>query len=70
MRPVRHEVNQERDVLVIPIEDSLWRRVLREMVSKAAVTSRRMRSDSEPESAAMKRPLVIFMSVVSVLWRG
>lgn len=41
-----------------------------EMVSKAAVRSRRMRMESKPVSEAMRRSLVIFRSAVSVLWRG
>ena len=40
------------------------------MVSKAALRSRRMRIVSEPESAAMRRSLEIFMRADSVLWRG
>lgn len=63
-------MNQVSGMSVIPIEDSLWRRRLWEMVSKAAVRSRRMRMESKPVSAAMRRSLVIFMSAVSVLWRG
>lgn len=37
------------------------------MVLKAAL---RMRIASKPESAAMRRSLVIFIRAVSVLWRG
>ena len=40
------------------------------MVSKAALRSRRMRMVSRPEPAAIRRSLEIFMSAVSVLWRG
>ena len=40
------------------------------MVSKAALRLRRMRMEIKPESAAMRRLLVILMTAVSVLWRG
>ena len=52
------------------MEASRSRRMEWEMVSKAAVRSRRMRMDKCPESAAIRRSLVIFMSAVSVLWPG
>jgi len=40
------------------------------MVSKAALRPRRTRTVSKPESAAMRRSLVIFyISAVSVLWK-
>ena len=54
----------------MPNEESLWRRMGCEMVSKAALRSRRMRMESEPESAAVKRSLVILIRAVSVLWPG
>lgn len=37
-------------------------------VSKAAVRSRRVRRDGEPESAAIWRSLVTLTKAVSVLW--
>ena len=37
----------------MPMEDNLLRRMVWEIVSKAALRSRRMRMDSKPESAAM-----------------
>ena len=52
------------------MEASLSRRMLYEMVSKAALRSRRMRIVRCPESAAMRRSLVILTRAVSVLWRG
>lgn len=55
---------------VMPMEDNLLRRMVWEIVSKAALRSRRMRMDSKPESAAIRRSLVIFRRAVSVLWRG
>lgn len=55
---------------MIPMEERRVRRTGCEMVSKAAVRSRRMRIDREPESAAVRRSFVILMSAVSVLWRG
>lgn len=51
----------------MPMEESLLRRMGCEMVPKAALRSRRMRMESKPESAAMRRSLVIFMGAVSVL---
>lgn len=54
----------------MPIDLSLWMRVLCEMVSNAAVRSRRMRIDSKLESEAMRRSFVILRSAVSVLWSG
>ena len=70
MRPERYDLNQCRGVSVIPMEASLSRRMLCEMVSKAALRSRRMRMVRCPESAAMRRSLVILTRAVSVLWRG
>ena len=67
MRPERYDLNQRRGVSVIPMEVSLSMRMLCEMVSKAALRSRRMRMVNSPESAAMRRSLVIFTSAVSVL---
>ena len=49
------------------MEESLLRRMGCEMVSKAALRSRRMRMEIEPESAAMRRSLEILMRAVSVL---
>lgn len=43
----------------MPMEDNLLRRMVWEIVSKAALRSRRMRMDSKPESAAIRRSLVI-----------
>lgn len=40
------------------------------MASKAALRSRRMRMDSSPESAAIRRSSVILRRAVSVLWWG
>ena len=42
----------------MPMEDNLLRRMVWEIVSKAAVRSRRMRMESKPESAAIRRSLV------------
>ena len=42
-------------------------RMVWEMVSKAALRSRRMRIVKSPESAAMRRSLVILTRAVSVL---
>ncbi len=39
-------------------------------VSNAAVRSRRMRRDGEPESAASRRSFVTLTKAVSVLWPG
>ena len=50
-----------------PMEESLLRTMGCEMVSNAALRSRRMRMEMEPESAAMRRSFVILMRVVSVL---
>ena len=49
------------------MEESLLRRMGCEMVSKAALISRRMRMETEPESAAVRRSLVILIKTVSVL---
>ncbi len=68
--PERYEWNQLRGVLVIPIKESLSRRMVCEIVSKAALKSSRRRMDSKPESAAKRRSLLILRSAVSVLWRG
>jgi len=57
-------------VSVMPIEANLSRRMECEMVSKAALRSRRMRMDNSPESAAIRRSFVILRRAVSVLWRG
>ena len=37
-------------------------------VSKAAVRSRRIRSDGDPESAVIRRAFVTLSRAVSVLW--
>ena len=53
---------------VKPRED--WRRVMRmewQMVSKAALRSRRMRMERWPESADRRMSLVTFVRAVSVL---
>ncbi len=70
VHPERYEWNQLRGVLVIPIKESLSRRMVCEIVSKAALKSSRRRMDSKPESAAKRRSLLILRSAVSVLWRG
>ena len=50
------------------LTEGLLRRMGCEMVSNAALRSRRMRMEMEPESAAMRRSLEIFlMRAVSVL---
>ena len=49
------------------MEESLLRRMGCEMGSNAALRSRRMRMEKEPESAAMRRSFVILMRAVSVL---
>ena len=69
MRPERYEWNQARGVPDMPMEASRSRRVEWEMVSNAALRSRRMRMDNCPESAASRRSFVILMRAVSVLWR-
>ena len=56
-------------------EDGMYQRVrvrvtLTLTLSKTALRSRRMRMESKPESAAVRRSLVISMRVFSVLWRG
>ena len=55
VRPERYDLNQSRGVSEIPIDANLSRRVVWEMVSKAALRSRRMRMDNSPESAAIRR---------------
>lgn len=42
----------------MPMEDSLLRRVVGQIVSKAAIRPRRIRIVSKPESGAMRRSLV------------
>lgn len=59
-----------RAVSVMPIEESLFKRMECEMVSKAAVRSSRRRMESEPQSAERRRSFVILRRAVSVLWRG
>ena len=51
----------------MPIDANLSRRVVWEMVLKAALRSRRMRMDDSPESAAIRRSFVILRRAVSVL---
>lgn len=70
MRSDRYDENQDRAVLLMPIESKRLRRMLWEIVSKAAVRSRRMSIVSSPESAAIRRSLVTLTSAVSVLWSG
>ena len=60
-------MNQERVLWVRPMEVRRSRRMLWEIVSKAAVRSRRMSIVRCPESAAIRRSLVIFARAVSVL---
>lgn len=47
-------MNQRRGVLVISMADSLSMRMLWEMVSKAALRSRRIMMERKPESAARR----------------
>ena len=49
------------------MEDNLLRRMVCEIVSKAALRSRRMRMEIKQESAAIRRSLVIFRRAVTVL---
>ena len=63
MKPVKGAVSDANGL-------SLLRRMVCEMVSNTALRSRRMRMESKPESAAVRRSMVISMRVVSVLWRG
>lgn len=60
-------MNQFSAMSVMPMSDNLFNRMEWEMVSNAAVRSRRMSMESEPESAASKRSLVILISADSVL---
>lgn len=68
-----HELNVAREIGVervrgcVPMEESLQRRMVGEMVSKAVLRSRRMRMETKFESAAMRRSLIIFMRAVSEL---
>ena len=43
----------------MPMEDNLLRRMVWEIVSKAALRSRRIRMEIKPESAAIRRSLVM-----------
>ena len=64
----RYDDIQERAVPVKPRDD--WRRVMRmewDMVSKAALRSRRMRIERRPLSADLIMSFVTFMRAVSVL---
>lgn len=70
MRPERYDENQSMGVDDRPMDASLWRRMEWEIVSKAALRSRRMRIDRSLESAAIRRSLVILIRAVSVLWWG
>ena len=67
VRPERYDLNRSRGVSEMPIDANLSRRVVWEMVSKAALRSRRMRMDNSPESAAIRRSFVILRRAVSVL---
>ena len=67
VRPERYDLNQSRGVSEMPIDANLSRRVVWEMVSKAALRSRRMRMDNSLESAAIRRSFVILRRAVSVL---
>lgn len=51
--PERHAMNQYRGVPVMPMGDNLSTRILLEIVSKAALKSRRTRMDDSLESATM-----------------
>ncbi len=64
---VRYEVNQQSAVPVIPVPARRSRSSVWEMVSNAALRSRRMRMVSSPESAAWRRSLVILTRAVLVL---
>ena len=74
----RLEINKMRAVPVLPSED--WRREMRMewlIVSKAALRSRRMRMEREPESTKRRMSFVTFKRAVSVLclerkpdWKG
>ena len=69
VRSERYEWMKERAESVRPrSSDRRLRRMLWEMVSKAAERSRRISVVMEPESAAMRRSLVILIRAVSVLW--
>ena len=52
------------------VGNSLLGRMEGEILSKAALRSRRMRMVSKPESAAMRRSLVVLIRAVSVLLGG
>ena len=67
---VRYDVNQESAAPVIPMPARRFRSRGCEMVSNAALRSRRMRMVSNPESAARRRLLVILTRAVSVLCFG
>lgn len=53
-------MNQSKGMWVMPLAESLSRRNVWEIVSKAALKSRRMRMVRDPESAS-RRSLVILM---------
>lgn len=55
-------------VVVMPREESLLRRIERDVVSKAAFRSRKMRMVISLASAVRRRSLVTFRRAVSVLW--
>lgn len=61
-------MNQQRAVLVMPIDSNRLRRMEWLTVSKAALRSRRRRMVREPESEERSRSLVTLRSAVSVLW--
>lgn len=61
-------MNQSSGVPHKPKDASLRRRM--ECGSKAALRARRMRMDKSPESAVIRRSLVILSKAVSVLWWG
>ena len=69
LRSERYDLIQERAVPDKPRAE--WRREMSMewlMVSKAALRSRRMRMEREPESAERRMSLVTLRRAVSVLW--
>ncbi len=63
----RYELNHFRAVPVTPVPAKRSSKTGCDMVSKAALRSRRMRMERRPESAARRRSLVILTRAVSVL---
>ena len=69
-RSVRYDVNQQSAAPVIPMSARWSRSIVWEIVSNAALRSRRMRMVRSPESAAQRRLLVILTRAASVLCFG